>query len=131
AVAPGQLEVDLVLEEHRRLAEQPGHRAAELVAVAETREAVVEGAEVSDPLKHALVRTQQARLVIFHGSPAHLGLTLELVGPRRNPRDFLVVEQSWDDHEAVALEGLVRRLAHARVNLPCRSCVNSVTPRIL
>jgi hypothetical protein len=135
AVAARKLEVDLVLEEDGRLAEEPGHRAAELAAVAQVRELGVERAEVLDPLQHALAWTQEARLEVLHGSPGHLGETLELVGPRRNLRDFLLVEELWNHHEAVTLEGLLlrrdfgigrqghlgppgRRLAQFRVNLP-------------
>jgi len=76
AVAPGQLEVDLVLEEHGRLAEEPGREAAQLVAVAQGREAGMERAEVLDPLEHPLSRTEQARLEVHHAPARRLGLTL-------------------------------------------------------
>src|SRR6185312_829021 len=71
AVAPRQLEVDLVLEEHRGLAEQRGGGPAELVALAQGREAGVERAEVLDALEHALARLQQARLEVHHAVAGH------------------------------------------------------------
>src|SRR5439155_25782776 len=65
AVAAGQLEVDLVLEEDRGLAEEARHRAAELVPVAQLGEPGVERAEGLDPLEHPLARTQEARLEVL------------------------------------------------------------------
>src|SRR5215831_9281115 len=104
-----QLEVDLVLEEDGRLTEKPGDGAAELVALAQLGEPGVERAKVLDPLQHAVVRTQEARLEVLHGAPGHLGQTLQLVGPRRDPGDFPLVEEAPHYHEAVSLERLPLR----------------------
>ena len=88
AVAAGKLEVDLVLEEHGGLVEEPCHGAAELLAVAQFSEPVVERAEVLDPLQHALARAEEARLEVLHGSTRLVRAALEVVRPVRDPARF-------------------------------------------
>ena len=105
AVAAGELEVDLVLEEDGGLAEEAGDGAAELGAVAEGGEAGMEGTEVFDALEDALGGVQQAGLEVHHGAAGCFRLGLDVVGPGGDLAHLLGVEEARDHHEAVALEG--------------------------
>src|SRR4030095_8989448 len=119
AVAAGELEVDLVLEEHGGLAEEGGHGATELGAVAEGGEAGVKGAEVLHALEDALGGVEEAGLEVHHGAAGSFGLSLDLVGPRGDLAGFRRVEETGNHHEAVAPEDVdhSRRLRICRVRI--------------
>src|SRR6185295_11583249 len=101
---------------------ETGGVAAELLPVAERGETGVNGAEVLDPLQHALAGLEQARLEVHHAVTGPLGQRLQLVGPHRDAAHLRLVEEAGNHHEAVPPERLERlgrldRLAH-RVDPP-------------
>ena len=104
AVAAGQLEIDLVFEQHRRLAEQLSHPAGQRAAAHEAVETVVIGADVFHPVEDACPRFGQAVVEIFHPFAGGLGARLDIVGPGGDIGHGLRIVQAANDHIAVAPE---------------------------
>ena len=102
--AAGQLEIDLLLEQHRRLAEQLSHPAGQRAAAHEAVETVVIGADVFHPVEDACPRFGQAVVEIFHPFAGGLGARLDIVGPGGDIGHGLRIVQAANDHIAVAPE---------------------------
>ena len=99
---PGELEVDLVLEEDGRLAEEIAHAPEELVPVEEGLEPRVVRVEVLDAVDEPMSRLAQALLAVDHPGAGLLGPGLDLVGGPAELGDLAGAEEAAADEEAVA-----------------------------
>src|SRR5262249_1454422 len=102
AVAARQLEVDLVLEEDGRLAEEGVDAAEELVPVEERLESRVVRIEVLDAVHQPPPRLAEALLAVDHPDAGLLRPGLNLLGGTSELGDLTGAEEAAADEEAVA-----------------------------
>ena len=106
AVAPGHLEVDLLLEERGGLAEQLGDRLNHAALVEQPVEGRVEAGEVLDSLDHAMAGQLEVVFVVDHVLAGLFLPAEQLLSPGRDLRHVRGAVEARREDEAVASEGV-------------------------
>jgi len=105
AAAPGQLEIDLVLEQDRRLAHEIGDRLAQAALGIKRAQALVKRGQVLDALHHAAARLGEAILVIDHVPARHFRPGGDLVDPFGDSVGLGGIDKAGHMEESVPVKG--------------------------
>ena len=127
SAAAGQLEIDLVFEQHSPLAEQLRDCVVEFAGAKQAAETIMVGGVVFQPVEHPCA-VLQAFLEIHHVLARGFRPTPEIVDPGCDFRHFSGRIKAGNDEVAVVVEGAdlrVRQRALGRAGIRCLGCVRS------